>query len=91
MDFLNIETLSSAFKYASKIEEKFKQKGRRENPMKNKWKGEGNKSIGKQITMEPSPNAPTKKTWGIKKIGPDLGMWFESIKVPLITPKIVEL
>ena len=38
MDFLNIETLSSAFKYASKIEEKFKQKGRRENTMKKNGK-----------------------------------------------------
>ena len=51
MDFLNIEMLSSAFKYASKIE-KFKQKGSRENPMNNKWKGEGNMSMGKQTTMD---------------------------------------
>ena len=50
--------------------------------MNNKWKGEGNKSMGKQTTMEPSPNAPTKKTWGIKKISQDLGMWCEVHKSP---------
>ena len=86
MDFLNIKTLSSALKYASKIEEKFKQKGRRENPMKNKWKGEGNKPMGKKKTMESSPNAPAKKTWGKTQV-----CSVKSIKVPLITPKIVEL
>ena len=82
MDFLNIETLSSAFKYASKIKNEFKQKERRENPMNNKWKGEGNKSMGKKTTMEPSPNAPEKKTWGIKKIGQDSGMWCDVHKSP---------
>ena len=45
-----------------KNEEKFKQKERRENPMNNKWKGEGNKLVGKKTTMEPSPNALGKKT-----------------------------
>ena len=82
MDFLSIETLSSAFKYASKIEEKFKQKGRRDNPMNNKWKGEGNKPIGKQKTKEPSPNSQAKKTWGMKKIGQESGMWCELHKSP---------
>ena len=82
MDFLNIATLPNAFKYASKIEEKFKQRGRRENPMNNKWKGEGNKPMGKQIAKEPSPNSPTKKTWGVKKIGQESGMWCEVHKSP---------
>ena len=82
MDFLNIEILSSAFKYASKIEEKFKQRGRRENPMNKKWKGEGNKKMGKQIAKEPSPNSPAKKTWGVKKIGQESSMWCEVHKSP---------
>ena len=82
MDFLNIKTLSGAFKYASKFEDKFKQKGRRENPMNNKWKGEANKSMGKQTTKEPSPNSPTKKTWGMKKAWQELRMWCEVHKSP---------
>ena len=82
MDFLNIETLSSAFKYASKIEEKLRKKGRRENPMNNKWKGKGNKPIGKKTTNEPSPNSPAKKTWGMKKIGQELGMCCDVHKSP---------
>ena len=81
MDLLNIETLSSAFKYASKIEEKFKKKGR-ENPMNNKWKGEGNKPTRKQKNKEPSPNSLAKKTWGMKKIGQESGMWCEVHKSP---------
>ena len=50
--------------------------------MNNKWKGEGNMPMGKKITMEPSPNAPEKKTWGIKKIGQDSGMWCKVHKIP---------
>ena len=59
--------------------------------MNKKWKGEGNKPMGKKTTMEPSPNAAAKKTWGIKKIGHDQVCGVKSIKVPLITLKIVEL
>ena len=45
--------------------------------MNNKWKGEGSKPVGKQTTKEPSPNSTIKKTWGMKKIGQELGMWCE--------------
>ena len=50
--------------------------------MNKKWKGEGNKPIGKQKTKESSLDSPEKKTWGMKKIGQELGMWCEVHKSP---------
>lgn len=81
MEFLNIETLPSAYKFATKIEEKFKQKGRRDNFANNKWKGEGGKTTWKQTSKEPSLNSPTKKTWSMKKTQEN-SMWCEFHKSP---------
>ena len=45
MEFLNIETLETTYKYATKIEEKFKHKGKRDYFTNNKPRVEGdNKS-----------------------------------------------
>lgn len=90
MEFLNIETLSSAYKFALKIEDKFKQKGRRDNFATIKWKAESSKTAGKQMTKESISTSPMKKMWGVKKIQQDSGMWCEVHKT-LIIQKIVEL
>lgn len=37
--------------------------------MNKKWKVEGNKPIGKQISKELSLNSKANKMWGIKKLG----------------------
>lgn len=76
MYFLNIETLGIAYKYATKIEEKFKQKGKKDFFTNNKFKGENsNKFAGKQAaTSKCVSQSPTWST-RTKKTPKYMGMW----------------
>lgn len=81
MDFLNIETLATAYKYATKIEEKSKQRWKRDYFANNKPRAEGgNKFAGKQVTKEPHSNSPKNTWWSTKKT--DTGMWCELHRSP---------
>jgi hypothetical protein len=83
MDFLNIATLSSAFKYAAKIEEKFKNKGNRDYFANNKPRVEGdNKSGGENKTNDPHSNSSKNTWWAAKKTQNNTGMWCEMHKSP---------
>lgn len=81
MEFLNIETLATTYKYARKIEEKSKQKGKRDYFANNKPRVEGgNKFVGKHVTREPHSNSPKNTWWSTKKTQIDTGMWCEMHK-----------
>ena len=83
MEFLNIETLATAYKYATKIEEKLKYKGKRDYFANNKPKIEGdNKSGGKYVTKEPHSNSSKNTWWAAKKTQNNTGMWCEMHKSP---------
>ena len=83
MEFLNIETLATTYKYATKIEEKFKHKGKRDYFANNKPRVEGdNKSRGKNLTKEPQSKSSKNTWWAAKKTQNNIGMWCETHKSP---------
>lgn len=88
MEFLNIETLATAFKYATKIKENFKQKGKRDYFSNNKPRGEGNNKFGGKLERKDPPSNPSKNTWwATKKIQTNVGMWCEIHKPPIHNTK----
>ena len=60
MEFLNIETLAAAYKYATKIE--LKQKGKRDYFSNNKPRGEGSNKFGGKLVGKDPPSNPPKNT-----------------------------
>ena len=83
MDFLNISSLGSAYRYAVKIKEKFQQKNKRDsgpgNPPQKKCKG----NPGPQNTAKENDNqSPPQAKKGDRKTKKETGKWCEFHKRP---------
>ena len=83
MEFIDISSLGSTYRYAVKIEEKFQQKNKRESgpthPPQKQGKGNvGPQNIGQGKDNQSPPQA--KKGNGNKK--KDTGKWCEFHKIP---------
>ena len=89
MEFLNIETLTTTYKYATKIE--LKQKGKRDYFSNNKPRGEGNDKFGGKLVGKDTPSNPPKNMWwDTKKTQTRWTCGVRYIRVQLITQHIIK-
>ena len=83
MDFLDISSLGSAYRYAVKIEEKFRQKNKRDSGPANPPQKQGKGNPGPQNTTKENDNqSPPQAKKGDRKTKKDTGKWCEFHKSP---------
>ena len=78
MDFLDISSLGSAYRYAVKIEEKFRQKNKRDSGPAHPPQKQGKGNPGPQNTAKENDNqSPPQAKKGDQKTKKDTGKWCE--------------
>ena len=83
MDFLDISSLGSAYRYAVKIEEKFRQKNKRDSGPGNPLQKQGKGNPGPHNTAKENDNqSPPQAKKGDRKTKKDTGKWCEFHKSP---------
>ena len=83
MDFLDISSPGSAYRYAVKIEEKFRQKNKRDSRPMNPLQKQGKGNPGPQKTGQGKDNeSPPQTKKGDGKTKKDIGKWYKFHKSP---------